>query len=127
MRIKKLNAQGKGELDYDYANDILFFKVKDRNYDHSLELEDLVLDIDDEGFITGVQMFDASKTFNIDKDALMNIRNWEFKLKAEDKVIYLQLNFNILVRNQVIERGQNLIRESASLLTNSEVLCKMEA
>jgi uncharacterized protein YuzE len=50
-----LNAKGKGEADYDYANDILFFKIKDREYSHSIELEDIVLDIDVSGIITGIQ------------------------------------------------------------------------
>ena len=48
-------------VNYDYDNDILFFKVKDREYDHSVELEDLVLDVDSEGNVSGIQIFGASK------------------------------------------------------------------
>jgi len=127
MKIKHLDAKGKGEMDYDYANDILFFKVKDRDYDHSLELEDLVLDIDKEGFITGIQIFDASKMFSLEKESLRNVKKWEFKIRTEGNVIFIQLLFEILWRNKVVERGQNVIRESSSLLNNSEVLCKVEA
>lgn len=127
MKSKHLDAKGKGEMDYDYANDILFFKVKERDYDHSIELEDLVLDIDTEGFITGMQIFGASKMFDVDKDSLRNVKKWEFKVRAEGKVIFVQLMFKMVKRNKVVERGQNLIRETSSLLTDSEVLCKMEA
>lgn len=110
-------------MDYDYSNDILFFKVKEREYDKSIELEDMVLDIDAEGYITGIQIFGASKMFNADKSALRNVQKWEFKVRTEGKVIFVQLMFEMLRRNQVVERGQNLVREASSLLTDSEVLC----
>ena len=127
METKYLDAKGKGEMDYDYTNDILFFKVENREYDHSIELEDVVLDVDKEGYITGIQIFGASNIFNIDKDALRNIKKWEFKVKIESKVISIQLMFEMLRRNKVVERGQNLIRESSSVLTDSEVMCAMSA
>lgn len=121
------HLEGKGEMDYDYANDILFFKVKDRDYDRSVELEDIVLDIDQEGYIIGIQIFTASEMFNVDKDSLRHIQKWEFRVKTERKVIFVQLMFEMIRRNQIVERGQNLVRESTSLLTDSEVLCTMEA
>ena len=127
METKHLDAKGKGEMNYDYANDILFFKVKEREYDRSIELEDVVLDVDKEGYITGIQIFGASKMFDVDKDTLRNVKKWEFKVRTEGKVIFVQLMFEMLRRNQVVERGQNLIRESSSLLTDSEVMCAATA
>ena len=123
MEQKKLEASGKGEMDYDYTNDILSFKVKERNYDHSIELEDIILDLDQEGYITGIQIFGASKIFNLDKDILRNVKKWEFKVKTEGKVVSVQLIFKMLQRNHIVERGQNLIRETSSLLMDSEVKC----
>ena len=123
MEAKYLDAKGKGEMDYDYPNDILFFKVKEREYDYSIELEDVVLDIDKEGYVTGIQIFGASKMFSVDKSALRNVKKWQFTIKTEGKVIYVQLMFEMLRRNQLVERGQNLVREASSLLTNSEVMC----
>ena len=128
MEPKHLDARGKGEVDYDYKNDILFFKVKDREYTRSLEFEDIVLDVDKEGFITGIQLFDASRLFRADKDALMKVRRWEFNTKVEENVITLQLMFEMVKRKKVIvEQGQNLVREATSPLNDSEVLCKIEA
>ena len=120
---KHLDAKGKGEMDYDYSNDILFFKVKEREYDHSIELEDLVLDVDKEGYITGIQIFGASKMFEVDKDTLRNVQGWEFKVRTEGRVVSIQLMFEMLRRNQLVERGQNLVRETSSLLTDSSVEC----
>lgn len=118
-----LDAKGKGEMDYDYANDILFFKIKDREYDHSIELNDIVLDVDASGIITGIQIFGASDIFHIEKEALQNIKKWEFSIQTEGKVISIQLMFEMLRRNKIVERGQNLIRETSSPLRDAEVMC----
>ena len=121
METKHLT--GKGEIDYDYENDILFLKVKNRTYDHSLELDDMVLDVDEEGYIIGIQLFGASQTFNTNKDSLQSIKKWEFKIKTEEKIISLQLTFEIIQQDHIVERGQNVIRETSSILVNSQVLC----
>lgn len=125
MEIKHL--KGIGEMDYDHTHDILFFKVKNRDYDHSIELEDVVLDIDKEGYTTGIQIFGASDIFNVDKNALRDIRKWELKVRTEKGIISVQVNFEMLKRNQVVERGQNLVRETTSPLVDSEVMCAVAA
>jgi uncharacterized protein YuzE len=128
METKHLDAKGKGEVDYDYKNDILLFKITGREYKKSLDFENLVLDVDTEGFITGIQLFEASKLFKIPKDALLKIRRWEFNAKVEDKIITVQIVFEALKRNRVVvERGHNLQRESSSPLRNSEALCRTAA
>lgn len=126
MTPKHLDAKGKGELDYDSPNDVLFFKVKDREYDHSIELEDVVLDIDKEGYVTGIQLFGASTMLNTEKSALRKIRSWEFKVKIEGKTVGIQMTIEMANKNKIIERGQNVVRETSSFVTDSEVLCKME-
>ena len=35
MESRHLDAKGKGQYVYDFANDIMTFKVKDRDYKHS--------------------------------------------------------------------------------------------
>lgn len=125
---KHLDARGKGETDYDYKEDTLFFKIKNREYKKSLDYGNFILDIDKEGFITGMQIFDASKLFKIDKDALLKIRRWEFSTKVENKVITVQLTFEAVKRNKVVvEKGHNLERETTANLQNSETLCTITA
>jgi len=126
METKHLDARGKGEVDYDYKNDTLFFKIKNRTYLKSLDFGNLVLDVDKEGFITGIQIFDASKLFKMEKDALLKVRSWEFNTKVENKVINVQLSFEVVKRNKVIAR-QNFERETTAQLHDSEVLCTIPA
>ena len=58
---------------YDYKEDILLFRITGRNYSKSVELQNLVADIDEEGFVTGIRIFDASKVFGVDKNSLKNL------------------------------------------------------
>ena len=46
MNGRHLAAEGKGEYTYDYLNDILLFKIKDRDYLKSLDFDNLIVDID---------------------------------------------------------------------------------
>ncbi|MCH8003014.1 MAG: DUF2283 domain-containing protein [Nanoarchaeota archaeon] len=125
MKGRHLEAKGKGEYTYDYANDMLLFKIKNRDYLKSLDFDNLIVDIDKEGFITGLRIFDASKIFNIPKLALKNIKSWRFNASIEDKKVTIQLEFIPILRNKpLIKQGQNLVREAiGSKVSNSEVLC----
>ncbi|MBI2654859.1 DUF2283 domain-containing protein [Candidatus Woesearchaeota archaeon] len=125
MENKHLDARGKGEYTYDFRNDVLLFKIKDRDYAMSIEFENLIVDIDTKGYITGLRLFDASQLFKLSKLALNSVKNFEFNTKVEDKVITIQLRFTSVLRNKpVISHGQDIVRETSdSHIRNSEVLC----
>jgi uncharacterized protein YuzE len=123
--MKHLNARGKGEIRYDYANDILLFKTRGRDYLKSIDFDNIVVDLDKQGFITGIQIFDASKVFKRSKIALTNIKHFEFHSKAENNVIAIQLRFTYVLRNKPeIQQGHDFIREVLnSKINDSEVSC----
>lgn len=125
MKGRHLKALGKGECIYDYVNDMLLFKIKNRDYLKSLDFDNLIVDIDKEGFITGLRIFDASEIFNIPKVALKNIKSFRFHARIEDKKVSIQLEFIPVLRNKpLIKQGQNLVREAiGSQVSNSNVLC----
>lgn len=122
---KHLDAKGKGEYKYDYRNDILLFKIKNREYLKSIDFDNFTLDIDTEGFITGIRVFDASKVFGLTKIALNNIKNFEFNTSAENKVITIQLKFMSVLRNKpVIKGSENFVREALrSNIEDSQLTC----
>ncbi|MBI4146144.1 DUF2283 domain-containing protein [Candidatus Woesearchaeota archaeon] len=125
---KQLNAKGKGVFDYDYKQDTLFFKIKDREYAKSIDFDEIVIDIDKEDYITGIQIFNASKIFKLDKKELRNIKYFEFDTRVEHNTISIRLLFNYIRRNKVhVERGQNLTFPAASPLTDSKTLCTVPA
>ena len=121
-----------GEVDYDFKQDILFFKTKDREYAQSIEMDNLVLDVDSKGLIVGIQLFDASSFLRLSKSALLNIPHWEFTTKV-DKMnvsgkdvtrIEIRLLFNVKVRNKIVEKNPIIMPQPISLdLPVSEMVC----
>ncbi|MEA3329221.1 MAG: DUF2283 domain-containing protein [Nanoarchaeota archaeon] len=120
MKSKHLEAEG--EMDYDYVNDIIFFKVKDREYDFSIEFQNMVIDIDKERFIVGIQLFEASKFLGIPKINLREIPGWQFKAKVENGVIELRLNYELKVRNRIYEKNPIIIQEDRSNLPSPQMV-----
>jgi uncharacterized protein YuzE len=102
MTVRHLDGTGKGEFLYDFNNDILMFKVKDRDYKNSAEFQNFVADIDTEGFVTGIRVFDASKVFGIDKYTLKSIVKWRFETFVEKGMITIRLSFVGRVRNKEV-------------------------
>lgn len=102
MKPKHLDGRGKGEVSYDYKYDILIFKTKNRNYKQSFEFQNFVMDVDEENFITGIRIFDASKVFGFEKHALRDIVYWEFTANIENNVITVKFKFSCKMRNKLL-------------------------
>src|SRR3989344_1494801 len=100
MKEKQLN--GKGEFLYDFKHDILTFKIKDRDYKQSIELQNFCLDIDTENFVTGVRIFDVSKVSGLKKLIFRNLTHGEFKSSVKNNIITVRLNFIGKIRNRLI-------------------------
>ena len=120
MNEKILEAEG--EMDYDYVNDILFFKVKDREYDRSLEFQDMVIDIDKEDFITGIQIFDASHFLRASQIDLRNVPKWQFKARIDNGIMEIRLIYQIIVRNKIIEKNPIIIQENTFNLPSPQTV-----
>ncbi|MFX0210835.1 MAG: DUF2283 domain-containing protein [Candidatus Hodarchaeota archaeon] len=105
MIDKERHLEAEGEMDYDYANDILLFKVKDREYDYSIEFQNMVVDIDSEQFIVGIQIFDASKFLKISREHLRKITKWQFKAKLQDNEFRIDLYYQVIVRNKTVNNN----------------------
>lgn len=127
MAEKHLDGTGKGDFLYDLHNDILMFKIKERDYQNSVEFQNFVADIDTEGFVTGIRIFDASEVFGIDKYTLKNIVKWEFKISVESGMITVRLTFVGQVRNKEVPVENFTQQLTTSLngyhLTDSSVEC----
>ena len=102
---KERILEAEGEMDYDYVNDILLFKIKDREYDFSIEFQNMVVDVDEGQYIVGIQIFDASQFLKIGKEHLRKITNWQFKAKLQDNEFRIDLYYQVIVRNQVVNNN----------------------
>jgi uncharacterized protein YuzE len=125
-KMKELRA--KGEFDYDYNHDILFFKVKNREYERSIELDNFVLDLDEEGFIVGFQIFEASIYFGLERKYLRIAMRWKLQAKAEkisesESKIEIRLMFQIMIRNKILQPEPIITQNIQDSLENSKVVC----
>jgi len=118
---KELNAEG--EFDYDYRNDVLFFKVKNREYSHSMEISSYIIDIDVEDFVVGLQIFDASKFLNTSKDSLRQIKNWKLQANTKGNMIEVRIIFNTLIRNKIIEKQPIITYSTNENFPDSKMVC----
>src|SRR3989344_1548954 len=127
MAEKRLDGTGKGEFLYDFTNDILMFKVKDRDYKISAEFQNFVADIDTEGLVRGTGVFEPSGEFGIEKKTWKNIVKWRFDTFIEEGMITIRLNFVGKVRNKEVPVENFTQQLTTSLngynLTNSSVEC----
>ena len=114
--------EGNGEMSYYYVNDILLFKTKGREYDYSLEFQNMVIDIDKEDFIVGIQIFDASKFLQIEKIHLKQIPKWKFEAKIDGDIIELRLFYQIVMRNQTIEKNPIIVQQNSANLPNQAMV-----
>ena len=123
--MKPKTLKGKGQFDYDYKHDILFFKTAEREYDRSIELENIALDIDKEDFIVGIQIFEASEFLSIKKEILLKIPHWEFKASVNEGIIEVRLAFKIVVRNKIIEKNPIIMQPVSKSLPSSQLVCEV--
>ena len=117
--------KGKGEFNYDYKYDILFFKTSEREYIKSIELDNIILDIDKKRFIVGIQILEASKFLNLNKRVLLKVPRWEFKATVNEGRIEIRLMFQIVVRNKIIEKNPIIIEPTSEPLPNSQLVCEI--
>ena len=102
---RNLEASGKGEFLYDYVNDILTFKIRDRDYKTSVEFQNFAIDIDTENFVTGIRIFDVAKVSGLNKLVFKNLVHGEFKASTKDNIISVRLNFVGKLRIFLLEFG----------------------
>lgn len=121
MVEKHLDGTGQGEWLYDFKNDLLMFKIKDREYKASVEFQNFVADIDFEGFVTGTRVFDASKVFGIDKFTLRHIIKWGFRTSVEAGMITVRLTFVGQVRNKEVP-VENFTQQLTSALQGYDLM-----
>ena len=116
------HLEADGEMDYDYVNDILFFKVKNREYDYSLEFQNMVIDIDEEQHIVSIQIFEASEFLGIKKLHLREIPKWTFQAKIDKGIIEIRLFYQIQIRNKIIEKTPIIIQENKTNLPSPQLV-----
>lgn len=90
--------------DYDAQNDSFFVYSKEAKYKSSIDLDDIILDIDEDNSIMGVEILDISAKFGISKYDVQNYRRLDVTIEITEKIIDVQLTLSFLKRNAEVSR-----------------------
>jgi uncharacterized protein YuzE len=91
-------------LDYDFENDNLFFNNRKSNFDISIDLGDVIIDIGEDGVPIGVELLNASKHLNVSKIVLRNdIKVVEANIEISEKEIEVKISVFVEIRNKRTE------------------------
>ena len=88
-------------------------------------MENIVLDIDKEGYIVGIQIFEASKFLELSKNKLLKIPKWEFNVSVNDGKLEIRLMFQVEIRNKIIEKNPIIMQQISEPLPNSRLVCEV--
>jgi hypothetical protein len=107
------------KYDYDLQNDSIFFYGEDKKYKSSVELEGVILDFNEEDYLTGIEILDASEKFNISKADLLNIKNFDATIIISKENIDVQMKMEYYKRNKLIATNLNALTLNTMNLPSS--------
>ncbi len=100
----------KAFLKYSYSEDIIFIKPIKRSYDHSIQIGDLILDLNEKNKIVGFEIMNASKIFGVKKQFMHALKEFVIKLTITKDFIKFEAKALALYRNAVREHTIDLER-----------------
>jgi uncharacterized protein YuzE len=89
---------------YDIETDILFFRDNSLKYHSSIDLGDLIVELDENDMPMGMELLNASLNFNIPKIILRNIKNVSAEINTTEKMIEVKIKISVVSRNANIEK-----------------------
>ena len=107
-KIKRISKVAK--VDYDVEYDILYFKINDKlDYDHSIEVDNFVVDFDEENTLIGVQIMEASGFLKLSKKEVEKVKKWMLEISLDNGRMYLNIEFKVKQGNKTYVRNPIII------------------
>jgi len=83
-------AKGTTKVDYDEEEDILFLS-KGRKVKASIEIGDFIIDVDLNGFVSGIEILNASENLSLSEDQLKELNEASMVVTYKPKYVYISL------------------------------------
>lgn len=115
--------KAKGKYDYDEEYDILYVGAPEKGYAYSIEIDNGVVDIDKEGKICGIQIFDASECLGVEKECLRKKHKWSFSAEVYENRLILRVIVQIRQKNKIIEKNLIIHHILKKHYPDSEIVC----
>jgi uncharacterized protein YuzE len=91
-------------IDYDFENDSLLFNHQGTQYESSIDLGDIILDIGVDGLPVGLEILHASKIFNVQKSAIKNFQKFRAEILISEQTIEIKYAISMILRNHKTEK-----------------------
>lgn len=78
------------KMNYDEEEDILVLS-KTRKIKASIDLEDFVIDIDNNGFIVGIEILNASHNLSLNEEQLKNLKKASMNVVYKPNYVYISI------------------------------------
>lgn len=101
---EKINTYPIDIFDYDFENDSLFFNYKGIEYESSIDIDDIILDLGVDGSPVGAEILHASKLFNVPKTAIKHLKNFKADISISEKTIEIKFTIHTILRNHETEK-----------------------
>ena len=93
----------KVEFNYDPSDDVLYLYNKNNESHYSVDFSDeMIADIDAKGKISGLEIFGASKEFDVPKNSLKEIKSAELSNLSKNGAI-IGVGFVLILAKQIIK------------------------
>jgi uncharacterized protein YuzE len=76
----------KWKADYCREGDVFFVGKKGRDYEYSVEIEDVLFDLSQDKKIIGIEVLDGSKILHLTREELIRYKGKEIDVQISDKV-----------------------------------------
>lgn len=86
-------AKDNAKIEYDSEEDILNLSRR-KNSQASLEIGDFVLDVDFNGFISSIEILNASENLGINKSLLEKVKNAKMNILYKPNYLFVAIIFN---------------------------------
>lgn len=101
-------VQEDSEYDYDSLNDTFYIYYSSRKYSSSMILDDLVIYLNSDHKVIGIEVLNASKKFGISKYELRAPVGLGYKINVSDSKVNINLKFTFLKRNHHVARTMSV-------------------
>ena len=101
---EKINTYPIDIFDYDFENDSLFFNYKGVEYESSIDIDNIILDLGVDGSPVGAEILHASKLFKVPKTAIKNLKNFKAEISISEKTIEIKFTIHTVLRNRETEK-----------------------
>ncbi len=87
---------------YNKKYDILYIVKEGRPSKASIEVGDFIIDVDFDGFVSGIEILNASENLNLGKNILKKIKQVSLSILYKPSYLYITIIFEIPKLNQTI-------------------------